>query len=116
MLSNTIRAHRARSSHLKPLLRTVTSSAKPVYVLPIDPSAPKSVTGAPVDAAQLWQSAPTGKKPAKAGTSRLFYGENHAAVVSLGEGFEKKKDGAKREVVRKAIGSAVKAVKSKGRF
>ncbi|KZV73318.1 hypothetical protein PENSPDRAFT_603102 [Peniophora sp. CONT] len=117
MLSNTLRAQsrcRARSNRLAPLLRTVTSSAKPVYVLPIDPSAPKSATGAPVDAAQLWQSAPTGKKPAKAGTSRLFYGENNAAVVSLGEGFDGKKGVERREVVRKAVGSAIKAVKGLG--
>ncbi|KAH9978875.1 cytosol aminopeptidase family, catalytic domain-containing protein [Lactifluus volemus] len=61
-------------------------------------------------------------KPAKVGTTRIFYNTpiadpgntNATAVVSLGEGFHGKTGDAKRELVRKAVGSSVKQVKELG--
>jgi cytosol aminopeptidase len=94
-----------------------------VFVLPIDPtSQPGSSVPAPVDAARLWSTAPTGTKPAKVGTTRIFYNTpiadpgniNATAVVSLGEGFHRKTGDAKRELVRKAVGSGVKHAKELG--
>ncbi|KAK0466043.1 uncharacterized protein EV420DRAFT_1636626 [Desarmillaria tabescens] len=69
----------------------------------------------PKATSELWASAPTGEKPAKVGTTRVFYNtppQQLTALSSLGDGFEKKTGSAKREVVRKAVGSAVKAVKA----
>jgi len=92
-----------------------------VFVLPIDPtSQPGSATVLPVDPVELWNTAPTGSKPPKVGTTRIFYNTpradqgniNATAVVSLGEGFDKKNGDARRELVRKAVGSAVKDVKA----
>ncbi|PBL00091.1 hypothetical protein ARMGADRAFT_1072481 [Armillaria gallica] len=74
-------------------------------IIPHDPKA----------TSELWASAPTGEKPAKVGTTRIFYNippKQLTALSSLGDGFEKKTGTAKREVVRKAVGSAVKAVKA----
>ncbi len=74
-------------------------------IIPHDPKA----------TSDLWASAPTGEKPAKVGTTRVFYNtppKQLTALSSLGDGFEKKTGTAKREVVRKAVGSAVKAVKA----
>ena len=47
----------------------------------------------------------------------MFYdvpsgGSNVTAVVSLGEGYASQKGNGRREVVRKAVGSAVKDVKA----
>ncbi|KAK0473103.1 cytosol aminopeptidase family, catalytic domain-containing protein [Armillaria novae-zelandiae] len=69
----------------------------------------------PKSTSELWASAPTGEKPAKVGTTRIFYNtppQQLTALSSLGDGFGKKTGTAKREVVRKAVGSAVKAVKA----
>ncbi len=63
---------------------------------------------------ELWESAPSGEKPAKVGTTRIFYKtapEELTALSSLGEGFENKNGNVKKELVRKAVGSAVKAIK-----
>ncbi|KAI0048288.1 hypothetical protein FA95DRAFT_1491191 [Auriscalpium vulgare] len=95
-----------------------------VYILPIDPSA-QSASGAlpTVDPVKLWSTAPTGTKPAKVGTTRIFYNTppvaddgqtSLAAVVSLGDKYATKAGNAKRELVRKAIGSAVKETKGLG--
>ncbi|KAJ3507952.1 hypothetical protein NLJ89_g6018 [Agrocybe chaxingu] len=57
---------------------------------------------------------PQGEKPAKAGTTRTFFNtpaSKVTALTSLGEGFATKKADAKREVVRKSVGSAVKELK-----
>ncbi|CDO69019.1 hypothetical protein BN946_scf184834.g26 [Trametes cinnabarina] len=62
-----------------------------IYVLPIDPTAPSD---------------------AQNGTTHLFYGDNAVtALASLGEKFAQKKCPERREVVRKAVGSAVKKVR-----
>ncbi|KAI0071218.1 leucine aminopeptidase [Panus rudis PR-1116 ss-1] len=93
------------------------SRLKPVYVLPVDPIAPATVTQS-VDTAQLWSTVPSGPKPPKKGTTHVFYGEDHVAVLSsLGDKFasmgqQTKPKGEKREVVRSAVGSAVKRVRN----
>jgi aminopeptidase len=103
---------------------SVKTMSTKLFVLPIDPtSQPGSATTVPsVDPVELWNTAPTGSKPAKVGTTRIFYNTpradqgntNATAVVSLGEGFNKKSGDARRELVRKAVGSGVKQVKELG--
>jgi len=82
-------------------------------VLPFDhQSAGKQVAG--VDAAELWALTPSGEKIPKVGTTRTFFNtpaSKTTAVVSLGEGFANKAEQARREVVRKAVGSGVKELK-----
>ncbi len=94
-----------------------------VFVLPIDPAShPGSGILPSVDPVGLWNTAPTGSKPPKVGTTRIFYNTpratqgdtNSTAVVSLGEGFDKRSGHARRELVRKAVGSGVKQVKELG--
>jgi aminopeptidase len=94
-----------------------------VFVLPIDPTSQPSPGLLPsVDPVELWNTTPTGTKPPKVGTTRIFYNTpradqgniNATAVVSLGEGFERKTGDARREIVRKAIGSGVKQAKELG--
>lgn len=106
------------------LARSITSSSHrstkmstKAYILPIDPKSPSSQSVPNLDPAKLWSTVPWGKKAPKVGTTRVFYnspsGEsNVTALVSLGDEFDAKKGDAKREVVRKAVGSAVKDVKS----
>ncbi|KAH9856880.1 leucine aminopeptidase [Lenzites betulinus] len=95
------------------------------YILPIDPTAPlaPAVPGLDsLDAAGLWNLTPSAAqpKPASTGTAHLFYGAPGAgtgavaALTSLGDGFARKKGDARREVVRKAVASAVKAVRDLG--
>ena len=86
-----------------------------IYLLPVDPSAPSAPAAAPVDAAKLWQSTPSAKsKPAKVGTTHVFYGDKITALSSLGDKFEKKKGDERREVVRKAVAGGVKTVRALG--
>lgn len=96
------------------LLRTMSSKA---YVVPIDPKNPAGNAAPGVNPASLWSSLPQTQKPAKVGTSHLFYGTpafDVTALVSLGEGFDSKTGDVRREIVRKAIGSGVKSVKGLG--
>lgn len=95
-----------------------------IYVLPFDPSAasqhPSAIAN--VSPAELWSITPSAnaQKPASVGTAHIFYGTpsahktNMTVVTSLGEGFGKKTGDARKEVVRKAIGSAVKSIKKQG--
>lgn len=84
------------------------------FIIPFDhQSSGKSATG--IDAAQLWATTPSGDKPPKAGTTRTFYNTPPSKVTtisSLGERFDAKKGDVRRELVRKAVGSAVKELKS----
>ncbi|KAI0268596.1 leucine aminopeptidase [Gloeopeniophorella convolvens] len=115
-------AHARRAPRASLLHPTTRSMSSQLYVLPLDPSADSSSGAVPgVDPTQLWRTAPTGSKPAKVGTTRVFYntpaqqgGASATAVVSLGEGFAKKTGDARRELVRKAVGSGVKQVKELG--
>ncbi|KAI0713970.1 cytosol aminopeptidase family, catalytic domain-containing protein [Earliella scabrosa] len=86
-----------------------------IYLLPVDPSATSASAAAPVDAAKLWQLTPSAKsKPAKVGTTHVFYGDKITALSSLGDKFEKKKGDERREVVRKAVAGGVKTVRALG--
>ncbi|KAJ7894531.1 leucine aminopeptidase [Mycena leptocephala] len=75
----------------------MTTSAS---IHPFDPKAPsKSVN-------HLWAASLT-KEP-KVGTTRVFFSDNITALSSLGPDFTKKSADAKRESVRRSVGSAVK--------
>ena len=99
------------------IARTMATTSKNIYLLPIDPTAPHAA--ADVDTPALWSSVPAAPsgKPAKAGTSHLFFAApapgDVAVVTSLGD-LSKAKGDAKREVVRKAVASGVGKVKSLG--
>jgi len=84
------------------------------FIIPFDhQSSDISATG--VDAAKLWATTPSGDKSPKAGTTRTFYNTPPSKVTtvsSLGEKFDTKKGDVRRELVRKAVGSAVKELKS----
>jgi len=80
------------------------------YIIPVDPKNPAENAAPGVDPASTRASLPHGQTPAKVGTSHLFYGtprQDVTALVSLGDGFESKTGDARREIVRKAIGSGV---------
>ncbi|KAJ3799692.1 leucine aminopeptidase, partial [Lentinula aff. detonsa] len=83
------------------------------FIIPIDPKAPSSVVPN-VDLAKLWATVPRGEK-VDVGTTRIFYdtpATKITAASSLGDNFSTKKGEAKRELVRKSVGSAVKALKA----
>jgi cytosol aminopeptidase len=66
-------------------------------------------------AAKLWATTPQGDTPPKAGTTRTFFNAPETkltTVSSLGDKFSSKSQNAKRELVRKAVGSAVKELKA----
>ncbi|KAF9225161.1 hypothetical protein BS17DRAFT_778229 [Gyrodon lividus] len=87
------------------------------YIVPLDPKNPGHSAASKVNPATLWATLPPAQKPAKVGTSHLFYGTSGndvTALVSLGEGFEIKQGDARRELIRKAVGSGVKSVKALG--
>ncbi|KAL0567709.1 hypothetical protein V5O48_014281, partial [Marasmius crinis-equi] len=72
----------------------------------IVPHNPSSASTKEIDSAFL------GDSLSKVGQARILWGApTITAISSLGEKFDKKKENEKREVVRKAVGSAVKAVK-----
>ncbi|KAJ8085173.1 hypothetical protein PM082_003959 [Marasmius tenuissimus] len=73
-----------------------------VRVIPHNPSSPSTKE---IDSAFL------GDSLSKVGQARIFWGKPITAISSLGEKFDKKKSGEKREDVRRAVGSAVRAVK-----
>jgi aminopeptidase len=94
-----------------------------LFVVPADLASPPPSGVLPsVNPVELWSTTPKGSKPPKVGTTRIFYNTpradhgsaNATAVVSLGENFEKKTRNARRELVRKAVGSGVKQVKELG--
>ena len=87
------------------------------YILPYDPRStakgPEVANG--VDASTLWSLTPGGDKPPKAATTRTFYNtppSKLTTVTSLGDAFSAKSIQEKREIVRRAIGNAVKDLKS----
>ncbi|KAI0638717.1 cytosol aminopeptidase family, catalytic domain-containing protein [Trametes polyzona] len=90
------------------------------YVLPVDPTAPSAAAATGVDAAKLWKATPSSRdsKPASVGTTHLFYSapkeDSVTALTSLGANFAQKKGDERREVVRKAVASAVKKVRDLG--
>ena len=123
MLSRSGTCLLTRSS--TPARRTIatTNPRLNVYVLPVDPKAPSAPAAANVDAAALWRSTPAANrsKPPKAGTTRIFYdtprgtdSKDVTALASLGDKWATKAGDERREVIRKVIGNAVKAVKALG--
>ncbi|PPR06255.1 hypothetical protein CVT24_000927 [Panaeolus cyanescens] len=83
-------------------------------VIPIDPQSTSQVVDG-IEASSLWALTPQGEKPAKAGTTRIFYNtppSKLTSLSSLGDKFSSKTGDAKREIVRKSVGSAVKELKS----
>ncbi|PPQ69986.1 hypothetical protein CVT26_013274 [Gymnopilus dilepis] len=88
-------------------------SAK-AYIFPFDHQTSAQVVEG-VDPAKLWSLTPQGEKPPKAGTTRTFYDTPASAlttVSSLGDGFASKSTNEKRELIRKAVGSAVKDLRA----
>ena len=84
------------------------------YIVPFDHTTSGDVVPG-LNAAELWDTTPTGEKLPKAGTTRTFFNtptSKVTAVSSLGEGFAKKSPDAKRELVRKSVGGAVKELKA----
>lgn len=108
-------ASRAGQRYTSALVRSMSSKA---YVVPLDPNNPGQNAASNVNPASLWATLPPTQKPAKVGTSHLFYGASGGtdvtALVSLGDAFEAKKGDARREIVRKAVGSGVKGIKALG--
>lgn len=91
-------------------MSTVAKSS--AYVLPHEPSVAAAVKVADIDPAKLWATTPGNES--KVGSTRVFYNtpaDKVTAIVSLGEKFTSKRPNEKRELVRKAVGSAVKQVK-----
>lgn len=95
------------------LNRTMSTVAKSAaYILPHEPSVAAAVKVAEVDPAKLWATTPGNES--KVGSTRVFFNtptDKVTTLVSLGENFASKKPNEKRELVRKAVGSAVKQVK-----
>ncbi|EDR01445.1 uncharacterized protein LACBIDRAFT_186220 [Laccaria bicolor S238N-H82] len=83
------------------------------FIVPYDLKTPVQIAPG-TDVAELWNSTPQGDKPSKVGTTRTFYNTPQGKVTtvsSLGSGFAEKSADAKRELVRKSVGNAVKALK-----
>jgi aminopeptidase len=90
---------RAISSRLAvQVCRKMTTSAS---IHPFDPKSPTQTVG------ELWTPA---KEP-KVGTTRVFFSDKITALSSLGPDLAKKGVEAKRELVRKSVGSAVQEIK-----
>jgi aminopeptidase len=94
------------------------------YIVPLDTKVTAAQVLPNIDPLKLWSTTPgSGEKAPKVGTTRIFYNTpydikgpnvNLTALSSLGDGFGLKKGDARREIVRKAVGSAVKEVKNFG--
>jgi hypothetical protein len=102
---------RGNSTHLALRMSPVA------YIVPIDlcESDPQARPNIDIDALTLWSETPVSETVAKVGTTRIFYdvptSTDITALSSLGDAFSSKKDNAKRELVRKSVGNALKEVK-----
>ena len=98
----------------------MSSLSPTAFIAPVDPKNPSTNLLPDVDVVRLWSTAPSGEKTPKVGVTRVFFNtpagpeNNLTALSSLGDGFAEKQGDARREIVRKAIGSAVKEVKKLG--
>ncbi|KAG5338540.1 hypothetical protein C0989_007134 [Termitomyces sp. Mn162] len=82
-------------------------------LIPFDHQSTETVVG--VKTSELWSLAPQGEKPPAVGTVRTFYNTpatKVTAISSLGEKFASKSADAKRELLRKSVGNAVKQLKA----
>lgn len=108
MLSSLAFRLRSTSTHLT---RTMSSSA---YIVPFDHKSSGQVAPG-LNPAELWATTPSGDKNPPVGTTRTFYNTPASKVTtisSLGDDFATKKADAKRELLRKSVGSAVKELKN----
>ena len=92
-------------------------SSSSAYILPYnpDPNASIQVDVPGIDVNALWATTPAGESAPKLGTTRTFFNtppSNVTTLSSLGEKFASKQPDAKREAIRKSIGSAVKDLKA----
>jgi cytosol aminopeptidase len=90
-----------------------------IYIVPVDPAAPPTAVGGQLDVSKLLATLPQSNKPAKAGTTHLWFdtptgAQNITAITSLGAEWSKKVPTAKREIIRTAVGTAVQQVKALG--
>ena len=90
--------------------------ATSAYILPHQPgtTATATPTVSDVDKSELLSKLPKTEKPPKAGDTRIFYDTPHSkitALVSLGDKFASKQSNERRELVRRAVGSAVKEIR-----
>ncbi|KAG6860633.1 hypothetical protein C0995_009222 [Termitomyces sp. Mi166 len=82
-------------------------------LIPFDHQSTETVGG--VKTSELWALTPQGEKPPVVGTVRTFYNTpatKITAISSLGEKFASKSPDAKRELLRKSVGSAIKQLKA----
>jgi cytosol aminopeptidase len=93
-------------------LRQMATSA---YVLLHQPGTSATVdpTISGVDQSKLLSKLPKTEKPPKVGDTKIFYDTPEGkvtALVSLGDKFTSKQSNEQRELVRRAVGSAVKKI------
>ena len=112
---------RLSTRSLPRLNRSWSRTMSTIYVVPVDPLAPSASTSVNIDAPKIWSTVPQGPKPAKAGSTHVFYdtptGSQHiTALSSLGPSFNKDKTQihTKRELLRTAVGNAVQQIKALG--
>ncbi|KAI6105988.1 hypothetical protein EV401DRAFT_2200737, partial [Pisolithus croceorrhizus] len=114
---NTIHTFATRGAvQLRSLSLQRLTSAK-AHIIPIDPQNPTSCAVLAVDPMVLLAKLPLSQKPAKVGSSHLFYGgsgNDITVLISLGEAFPTKEGNAHRELVRKAIDNDVESAKALG--
>ncbi|KAG6853179.1 hypothetical protein C0991_006319 [Blastosporella zonata] len=82
-------------------------------IVPLDHQVTSSV--ADVNPTELWAQTPQGGKTPSVGTVRTFYNtppNKVTAISSLGDKFASKAPDAKKELLRKSVGSAVKQLKA----
>jgi hypothetical protein len=115
MLSSpAVRVTRLRSIPpylLSSIRRTMSSTS--AYIVPFDHRSSSQVVPG-LNPAELWALTPTGERAPKVGTTRTFYNTPPSKVTtisSLGPGFANKGVNAKRELLRKSVGKAVKELK-----
>ena len=105
--------HRSISTYLVSNISRKMSSSS-AYIVPFDHQDSGQILPG-LNPAELWATTPIGEKPPKVGTTRTFYNTPTSKVTtvsSLGENFANKSGDAKKELVRKSVGSAVKDLKA----
>jgi aminopeptidase len=88
-------------------------SSTSAYIVPFDHQSTSEIVPG-LNPAELWALTPSGEKVPKVGTTRTFYNTPPSKVTtvsSLGPGFVNKSVNAKRELLRKSVGKAVKELK-----
>ena len=91
--------------------------ATSAYILPHQPGAAATATppASGADQLNLLSKLPTTKKTPEVGDTKIFYGTPEGRVttlVSLGDKFASKNSNERRELVRRAVGNAVKEIRN----